>query len=177
MPVAPAHRNRDELAECRTRTGSAGDRLHFPVPERLPVLQAQRGRGGNLVFASEQERVVEAKKPRRIRRPRMPKRTLASCLAEEGGKFGIRVNTVNAGRGAAGSAYWDSPMAAGTCGDVWRGSDQLRGVPQRTSWEVPISCRRIIELEAVAFSPRRRVPQETGNIINVDGGVAAAYPR
>ena len=68
--------------------------------EGFRLLQAQ-GRGGNLVF-------VAGKNAAAYSTAKAAEAHLARCLAEEGGQFGIRVNTVNPDAVLAGSRIWDS---------------------------------------------------------------------
>jgi NAD(P)-dependent dehydrogenase (short-subunit alcohol dehydrogenase family) len=101
---------------------------------------------------------------------------LARCLAEEGGGAGIRVNTVNPDAVLRGSGIWDS---------AWRGQraqtygiepDQLEEhYRARTTLKVNVYPEDVAE--AVLFFASDRSAKSTGNILNVDGGVAAAYSR
>jgi NAD(P)-dependent dehydrogenase (short-subunit alcohol dehydrogenase family) len=101
---------------------------------------------------------------------------LARCLAEEGGKQGIRVNTVNPDAVIEGSSIWSSEWKAERASTY--------GVPQedlpafyrgRTVLGVNVFPEDVAE--AIVFLLSDRASKSTGNVINVDGGVTAAYPR
>ena len=102
---------------------------------------------------------------------------LARCLAEEGGQFGIRVNTVNPDAVLSGSRIWDSSWRAERARTYGVAPDELEEVyRRRTTLGVNITPDDVAEAVAFFASPTRAV-KSTGNILNVDGGVAAAYPR
>ena len=102
---------------------------------------------------------------------------LARCLAEEGGQFGIRVNTVNPDAVLAGSRIWDSTWRQERAATYGVAPDHLEEVyRKRTTLGVNILPEDIAEAVAFFASPTRS-SKSTGNILNVDGGVAAAYPR
>ena len=102
---------------------------------------------------------------------------LARCLAEELGGDGIRVNTVNPDAILEGSKIWDS---------AWRGERaRAYGIPEdkledhyraRTTLKVNIFPADVAEAVLYFASPTRAA-KSTGNILNVDGGVALSYPR
>src|SRR5258708_13036742 len=62
--------------------------------EGFRLLQAQ-GRAGNLVFVASKNALVAGKNAAAYSTAKAAEAHLARCLAEEGGQFGIRVNTVN----------------------------------------------------------------------------------
>src|SRR5438270_13629390 len=75
--------------------------------EAFRLLEAQ-GRGGNLVFVASKNALVAGKNAAAYSTAKAAEAHLARCLAEEGGQFGIRVNTVNPDAVLAGSRIWDS---------------------------------------------------------------------
>src|SRR5207248_4479640 len=70
--------------------------------EGFRLLEAQ-GRGGNLVFVASKNALVAGKNASAYSTAKAAEVHLARCLAEEGGQFGIRVNTVNPDAVLAGS--------------------------------------------------------------------------
>jgi rhamnulose-1-phosphate aldolase/alcohol dehydrogenase len=144
--------------------------------EGFRLLQAQ-GRGGNLVFVASKNALVAGKNAAAYSTAKAAEAHLARCLAEEGGQFGIRVNTVNPDAVLAGSRIWDSTWRQERAATYGVAPDQLEEVyRKRTTLLVNILPEDIAEAVAFFASPRRSI-KSTGNILNVDGGVAAAYPR
>src|SRR3984893_1746866 len=144
--------------------------------EGFRLLQAQN-RGGNLVFIASKNALVAGKNAAAYSTAKAAEAHLARCLAEEGGQFGIRVNTVNPDAVLAGSRIWDSAWRQERAATYGVAPDQLEEVyRKRTTLGVNILPEDIAEAVAFFASPTRSI-KSTGNILNVDGGVAAAYPR
>ncbi len=144
--------------------------------EGFRLLQAQ-SRGGNLVFIASKNALVAGKNAAAYSTAKAAEAHLARCLAEEGGQFGIRVNTVNPDAVLAGSRIWDSAWRQERAATYGVAPDQLEEVyRKRTTLGVNILQEDIAEAVAFFASPTRST-KSTGNILNVDGGVAAAYPR
>jgi len=144
--------------------------------EGFRLMQAQN-RGGNLVFIASKNALVAGKNAAAYSTAKAAEAHLARCLAEEGGQFGIRVNTVNPDAVLAGSRIWDSAWRVARAATYGVAPDQLEEVyRKRTTLGVNILPEDIAEAVAFFASPTRSV-KSTGNILNVDGGVAAAYPR
>ena len=144
--------------------------------EGFRLMQAQ-GRGGNLVFVASKNALVAGKNAAAYSTAKAAEVHLARCLAEEGGQFGIRVNTVNPDAVLAGSRIWDSRWREERAATYGVAPDQLEEVyRKRTTLGVNILPEDIAEAVAFFAAPTRSV-KSTGNILNVDGGVAAAYPR
>jgi rhamnulose-1-phosphate aldolase/alcohol dehydrogenase len=144
--------------------------------EGFRLMQAQ-GRGGNLVFVASKNALVAGKNAAAYSAAKAAEAHLARCLAEEGGQFGIRVNTVNPDAVLAGSRIWDSTWRRERAATYGVSPDQLEEVyRKRTTLGVNILPEDIAEAVAFFASPTRSI-KSTGNILNVDGGVAAAYPR
>jgi len=144
--------------------------------EGFRLMQAQ-GRGGNLVFVASKNALVAGKNAAAYSTAKAAEAHLARCLAEEGGQFGIRVNTVNPDAVLAGSRIWDSSWRQERAATYGVAPDQLEEVyRKRTTLGVNILPEDIAEAVAFFASPTRSL-KSTGNILNVDGGIAAAYPR
>jgi rhamnulose-1-phosphate aldolase/alcohol dehydrogenase len=144
--------------------------------EGFRLMQAQ-GRGGNLVFIASKNALVAGKNVAAYSTAKAAEAHLARCLAEEGGQFGIRVNTVNPDAVLAGSRIWDSTWRQERAATYGVAPDQLEEVyRKRTTLGVNILPEDIAEALAFFASPTRSL-KSTGNILNVDGGVVAAYPR
>jgi rhamnulose-1-phosphate aldolase/alcohol dehydrogenase len=144
--------------------------------EGFRLLQEQR-RGGQLVFIASKNALVAGKNASAYSTAKAAEAHLARCLAEEGGQFAIRVNTVNPDAVLAGSRIWDSSWRAERARTYGVAPEELEEVyRRRTTLGVNITPDDVAEAVAFFASPTRAV-KSTGNILNVDGGVAAAYPR
>jgi rhamnulose-1-phosphate aldolase/alcohol dehydrogenase len=144
--------------------------------EGFRLLQAQ-GRKGNLVFVASKNALVAGKNAAAYSTAKAAEAHLARCLAEEGGQFGIRVNTVNPDAVLAGSRIWNSTWRQERAATYGVPPDQLEDVyRKRTTLGVNILPEDVAEAVAFFASPTRS-SKSTGNVLNVDGGVAAAYPR
>ena len=144
--------------------------------EAARVLRAQ-GLGGSIVFIGSKNALAPGKNAAAYSAAKAASLHLARCLAEELGADGIRVNTVNPDAVLEGSRIWDS---------AWR-EERARayGIPPdeleehyraRTTLKVNVLPADIAEAVLYFASPRRAA-KSTGNILNVDGGVALSYPR
>ena len=150
---------------------------YFLVAREGFRLLEEQGRGGNLVFVASKNALVAGKNAAAYSTAKAAEAHLARCLAEEGGQFGIRVNTVNPDAVLAGSRIWDSTWRKERAATYGVAPDQLEEVyRKRTTLGVNILPEDIAEAVAFFASPTRST-KSTGNILNVDGGVAAAYPR
>jgi len=144
--------------------------------EGFRMLQ-QQGHGGQMVFVASKNALVAGKNAAAYSTAKAAEAHLARCLAEEGGQFGIRVNTVNPDAVLSGSRIWDSDWRRERAATYGVEPDQLDEVyRKRTTLGVSILPDDIAEAVAF-FASSARSAKSTGNILNVDGGVAAAYPR
>jgi len=144
--------------------------------EAFQLLQAQ-GRGGNLVFVASKNALVAGKNAAAYSTAKAAEAHLARCLAVEGGQFGIRVNTVNSDAVLAGSRIWGSSWRQERASTYGVAPDQLEEVyRKRTTLLVNILPDDVAEAVAFFASPTRAM-KSTGNMLNVDGGVPAAYTR
>jgi NAD(P)-dependent dehydrogenase (short-subunit alcohol dehydrogenase family) len=102
---------------------------------------------------------------------------LARCLAEEGGGAGIRVNTVNPDAVLQGSKIWGSAWRHERAAAYGIATDELaEHYRKRTTLGVNILPEDIAQA-VLHFASERRSGKCTGNMLNVDGGVPAAYAR
>jgi rhamnulose-1-phosphate aldolase/alcohol dehydrogenase len=143
--------------------------------EAFRILQSQ-GAGGSIVFVASKNALVAGANAAAYSSAKAASLHLARCLAEEGGPSGIRVNSVNPDAVIQGSSLWSSEWMAeraSTYGVSEEGlEDFYRG---RTKLGVSVYPEDVAE--AIAFLAGPRSAKSTGNILNVDGGVSAAYPR
>jgi NAD(P)-dependent dehydrogenase (short-subunit alcohol dehydrogenase family) len=144
--------------------------------EAFRVLRAQ-DRGGSIVFIASKNAVVAGKNAAAYSSAKAAELHLARCLAEEGGAAGIRVNTVNPDAVLQGSRIW---------GSSWREERaEAYGIEpaeleehyrKRTTLGVNILPEDIAQA-VIHFASGARSGKSTGNMLNVDGGVPAAYAR
>ncbi len=143
--------------------------------ETFRVLLDQ-GRGGSVVFVASKNALVAGANAAAYSSAKAASLHLARCLAEEGGPHQIRVNTVNPDAVIQGSSIWSSDWKAERANTYGVSEDELQTFYQgRTKLGVAVLPEDVAE--AIAFFAGPRSAKSTGNILNVDGGVTAAYPR
>ena len=164
------------LAEWERNHAILGTGYFLVAREAFRVLRSQ-GLGGSMVFVASKNALVAGKNAAAYSSAKAAELHLARCLAEEGGGDGIRVNTVNPDAVLQGSRIWDSSWReerAATYGiDPGELEEHYR---KRTTLGVNILPEDIAEA-VLHFASPRRSGKSTGNVLNVDGGVPAAYPR
>ena len=136
----------------------------------------EQGRGGSVVFVGSKNALVAGANAAAYSSAKAASLHLARCLAEEGGPHGIRVNTVNPDAVIAGLEH----LVVGLEG---RAREHLRRRRGRAAGLLPrphAARRRRLPRRRRRGDRVLRGPasaKSTGNVINVDGGVTAAYPR
>jgi NAD(P)-dependent dehydrogenase (short-subunit alcohol dehydrogenase family) len=136
----------------------------------------EQGSGGSIVFVASKNALVAGANASAYSSAKAASLHLARCLAEEGGPHGIRVNTVNPDAVIEGSAIWSSDWKAERAGTYGLEEDDLQKFYRgRTKLGVSVFPEDVAE--AIAYMAGPRSSKSTGNVINVDGGVTAAYPR
>jgi rhamnulose-1-phosphate aldolase/alcohol dehydrogenase len=144
--------------------------------EAFRVLRPQR-LGGSVVFVVSKNGLVAGRNAAAYSAAKAAELHLARCLAEEGGAAGIRVNCVNPDAVLAGSRIWGSGWRAERAAAYGIAPDQLEEhYRQRTVLGVTILPEDIAQ-SVLHFASPARSGKSTGNLLNVDGGVTAAYPR
>jgi len=143
--------------------------------EAFRVLLGQ-ARGGSIVFVASKNALVAGGNASAYSSAKAASLHLGRCLAEEGGPHGIRVNTVNPDAVIQGSSIWSSDWKAERASTYGVGEDDLQTFYRgRTKLGVNVYPEDVAE--AIAYFAGPRSMKSTGNILNVDGGVTAAYPR
>jgi rhamnulose-1-phosphate aldolase/alcohol dehydrogenase len=136
----------------------------------------EQGRGGSIVFVASKNALVAGANAAAYSSAKAASLHLARCLAEEGGPHGIRVNTVNPDAVIQGSSIWSSDWKAERASTYGVSEDELQTFYQgRTKLGVAVLPEDVAE--AIVFFAGPRSAKSTGNVVNVDGGVTAAYPR
>jgi NAD(P)-dependent dehydrogenase (short-subunit alcohol dehydrogenase family) len=151
-------------------------RGYFLVAREAFRVLLKQGHGGSVVFVASKNALVAGANAAAYSSAKAASLHLARCLAEEGGPFGIRVNTVNPDAVIQGSSIWSSDWKAERATTYGIGEEDLQTFYQgRTKLGVSVLPEDVAE--AIAFFAGPRSAKSTGNILNVDGGVTAAYPR
>lgn len=167
-----------------TETSLEDWELNFAVLARGYFLAAresfrvliEQGSGGSLVFVGSKNALVAGANAAAYSSAKAASLHLARCLAEEGGPHGIRVNTVNPDAVIQGSGIWSSDWKAERASTYGVTEDDLQSFYSgRTKLGVSVYPEDVAE--AISFLAGPRSAKSTGNVINVDGGVTAAYPR
>ena len=136
----------------------------------------EQARGGSLVFVGSKNALVAGANAAAYSSAKAASLHLARCLAEEGGPHGIRVNTVNPDAVIQDSGIWSSDWKAERASTYGVTEDDLQSFyRERTKLGVDVHPDDVAE--AIAFFAGPRSNKSTGNLVNVDGGVTAAYPR
>ncbi|MDW8292776.1 MAG: bifunctional rhamnulose-1-phosphate aldolase/short-chain dehydrogenase, partial [Anaerolineae bacterium] len=160
--LADWQRNMDVLA-----TG------YFLVAREAFRMLKQQGRGGALVFICSKNSVYAGKNASAYSAAKAAELHLARCLAEEGGAFGIRVNSVLPDAVLQGSGIWNSRWREERAKNYGIRPEELEAYyAARTALKVNVFPEDVAE--AVLFLASDRASKTTGAMLTVDGGVAAA---
>jgi NAD(P)-dependent dehydrogenase (short-subunit alcohol dehydrogenase family) len=144
--------------------------------EAFRVLKRQ-GSGGSVVFVASKNAIVAGRNAAAYSSAKAAELHLARCLAEEGGASGIRVNTVNPDAVLQGSRIWGSSWREERAAAYGIEPDELEGhYRRRTTLGVNVLPQDIAQA-VLHFASDARSGKSTGNLLNVDGGVPAAYAR
>jgi rhamnulose-1-phosphate aldolase/alcohol dehydrogenase len=164
------------LAEWERNHAILGTGYFLVARSAFRILREQ-GRGGSLVFVVSKNALVAGRNAAAYSSAKAAELHLARCLAEEGGEDGIRVNTVNPDAVLQGSRIWDSSWREERAAAYGIEPDELEEhYRKRTTLGVNILPEDIAEA-VLHFASPQRSGKSTGNVLNVDGGVPAAYPR
>jgi NAD(P)-dependent dehydrogenase (short-subunit alcohol dehydrogenase family) len=164
------------LAEWERNHAVLGTGYFLVCRDAFGIFRAQ-GRGGAIVVVASKNALVAGKNAAAYSAAKAAELHLARCLAEEGGPDGIRVNTVNPDAVLQGSRIWDSSWREERAGAYGIEPDELEDYyRRRTALGVNVLPEDVARA-VLHFASEARSGKSTGNILNVDGGVSAAYPR
>jgi rhamnulose-1-phosphate aldolase/alcohol dehydrogenase len=152
-------------------------RGYFLVAREAARTLLDQGIGGSIIFVGSKNSVAPSKGAAAYSAAKAAELHLARCLAEELGGQGIRVNTVNPDAVLEGSRIWDSSWREERARAYGIEPDELEAFYRdRTTLKVNVLPGDIAAAILFFASPARS-GKSTGNFLNVDGGVALAYPR
>jgi NAD(P)-dependent dehydrogenase (short-subunit alcohol dehydrogenase family) len=150
---------------------------YFLVAREAFRTMAQQGVGGSLVFVASKNSLVAGPNASAYSTAKAAELHLARCLAAEGGSASIRVNTVNPDAVLQGSRIWDSSWRTERADAYGIEPEDLdEHYRKRTVLGVNVLPEDIANA-VMHFASPARSGKSTGNLLNVDGGVAAAFPR
>src|SRR5207302_4356888 len=145
---------------------------YFLVAREAVLVMKAQAAGGSIVFVASKNGLVAGKNAAAYSAAKALEIHQARCLAEECGADGIRVNTVNPDAVLQGSSIWSSAWREQRARTYGIEPDQLEEhYRARTTLKVNVLAEDVAE--AVLFLASDRAAKSTGNILNVDGGVAA----
>jgi NAD(P)-dependent dehydrogenase (short-subunit alcohol dehydrogenase family) len=143
--------------------------------EAFKVMKAQ-GVGGSMVFVGSKNSVTAGKGASAYSAAKAGAVHLARCLAEEGGAYNIRVNSVLPDAVIRGSGIWDSDWKEARAAQYGVTIDQLNEFYRgRNTLKVEILPEDLAE--AITFLAGPRSAKTTGAMLTVDGGIPTAYAR
>jgi len=149
---------------------------YFLVSREAFRIWKKQNIGGSLIFVASKNSVVAGKNAAAYSAVKAAELHLARCLAEEGGAFGIRVNSVMPDAVLQGSNIWDSGWRENRAKAYGIKPAELDDFyKNRTTLKVAVYPENIAE--AISFLAGPRASRTTGGVLTVDGGVSAAYLR
>jgi rhamnulose-1-phosphate aldolase/alcohol dehydrogenase len=164
------------LAEWNRNQGVLSTGYFLVAREAFRVME-QQGTGGSIVFVASKNSIVAGPNAAAYSTAKAAELHLARCLAAEGGSASIRVNTVNPDAVLQGSRIWDSSWRTERADAYGIAPEDLdEHYRKRTVLGVNVLPDDIANA-VMHFASSARSGKSTGNLLNVDGGVAAAFPR
>lgn len=164
------------LAEWERNQSILGTGYFLVAREAFRVLERQ-GLGGSIIFVASKNSLVAGPNAAAYSSAKALELHLARCLAAEGGAAAIRVNTVNPDAVLHGSRIWDSSWREERADAYGIAPEELEEhYRKRTVLGVNVLPEDIANA-VMHFASPARSGKSTGNLLNVDGGVAAAFSR
>jgi rhamnulose-1-phosphate aldolase/alcohol dehydrogenase len=150
---------------------------YFLVARAAMALLRAQDRGGSIIVIGSKNALVAGRSAAAYSSAKAAEVHLARCLAEEGGPQGVRVNTVNPDAVITGSRIWSSSWREERAAAHKIAPEDLDDYYRdRTTLGVNVLPEDVAQA-VLHFASPARSGKSTGNILNVDGGVTAAYPR
>lgn len=170
---SPFHETSLEEWELNMNVLSTG---YFLVAREAFRVMKNQSLGGSQVFIASKNSIYAGKNATAYSTAKAAEVHLARCIAAEGGDYGIRVNSILPDAVLQGSSIWDSNWKKERAAAYGIEPEELdEHYRKRTTLQVNIYPEDIAE--AVAFFASSKSSKTTGNMLAVDGGVPAAFPR
>jgi len=151
-------------------------RGYFLVSREAFRILKNQGIGGAIIFIASKNAVASGKNASAYSAAKAAELHLARCLAEEGGAFGIRVNTICPDAVIRGSSIWSGKWREERARAYGIRPDQIEEYYRnRTILKVSVYPEDVAE--AALFLASDRSLKTTGAMLTVDGGVSAAFAR
>ncbi|MUG47797.1 bifunctional aldolase/short-chain dehydrogenase [Paenibacillus woosongensis] len=149
---------------------------YFLVAREAFKLMKEQALGGSMVFVGSKNSIYAGKNASAYSSVKALEAHLARCIAAEGGKYGIRVNTILPDAILQGSAIWNSNWRNERAAAYGIEPDQLEEhYRKRTTLLVNIYPQDVAE--GIAFFASSKADKTTGCMLTIDGGVPAAFTR
>jgi rhamnulose-1-phosphate aldolase/alcohol dehydrogenase len=149
---------------------------YFLAAREAYRVMLKQGLGGSIVFISSKNALAASPQASAYCTAKAAELHLARCLALEGAEHQIRVNSINPDAVLQGSKIWQGEWRKERAAAYGLAEDDLDEHYRKRSL-LKRSVRPEDIAEAVYFFCSERSSRSTGNLINVDAGVAAAFPR
>ncbi|OZU88045.1 bifunctional rhamnulose-1-phosphate aldolase/short-chain dehydrogenase [Virgibacillus indicus] len=149
---------------------------YFLVAREAFKLMKDQEIGGNMIFVGSKNSIYAGKNAAAYSTAKAAEVHLARTVAADGGKHGIRVNSVLPDAVIRGSKIWNSNWKEERASSYGIGAEDLEEhYRKRTILNVNILPEDIAE--SIAFLASSKAAKTTGCMVTVDGGVAAAFTR
>lgn len=149
---------------------------YFLVAREGYKIMKEQALGGSIIFVGSKNSIYAGKNVTAYSTAKAAEVHLARTIAAEGGKYGIRVNSVLPDAVMQGSGIWNSSWREERAKSYGIAPDELEEYyRKRTTLLVNIYPRDIAE--AIAFFASSKAEKTTGCMITVDGGVPGAFTR
>ncbi|MGI4884048.1 MAG: bifunctional rhamnulose-1-phosphate aldolase/short-chain dehydrogenase [Janthinobacterium lividum] len=148
----------------------------FLVSQQAVAIQRQQGLGGDIINIASKNGLVAGPNNVAYGTAKAAQLHMSRLLAAELGPDKIRVNTVNPDAVLRGSKIWEGDWAAGRAKAYGIAVEDL---PQHYAKRTLLGAEVLAEdiAKAVLVFVDGSLSKSTGNVLNVDGGVAMAFVR